>query len=99
MDYIRDGQPVSKWHGITSGLLLERCAAATEEQAAAMGLVASLMDAGEPITQAEWDAAESALHKVEAQLIADWKAPVPLNRFGRPLGGIHPALCSTKSKL
>lgn len=57
-----------------------------------MSHVASLMHACEPITVDEWLAAENALNDVERRLIENWPHEVPLNRVGRPAGGIHPAL-------
>lgn len=65
---INNGQPTQTWHGITAASLLRRCEQATPEEAAAMSTVASLMHAGEPISEAEWMAAESALHAVEKRL-------------------------------
>lgn len=93
-NHINDGQPTNIWHGITAAGLLRRCADATEEHARAMSLVASLMDAGEPITSEEFAAAEIALHATEAAIVAAYTGPVKLNRHGQPYGGIHPALAA-----
>lgn len=89
---INDGAPTAVWHGITAAHLLRRCQQATTEESAAMGYVASLIHAGEPIAHDEWAAAERACHAVEARLVATWAAPVRLNRHGQPWGGMHPAL-------
>ena len=89
---INNGQPVQMWHGISAAALLRRCEQALPEEAAAMSTVASLMHAGEPISESEWMAAESAMHAVEKRLIENYTGEVKLNRYGQPHGGVHPAL-------
>lgn len=89
---INGGAPTDVWHGLNAAHLLRRCQQATSEEAAAMGYVASLLHAGEPISEAEWAVAERACYAVEARLVATWTAPVRLNRHGQPWGGTHPAL-------
>lgn len=91
-EYINEGRPVSVYHGITAASLLRRCAQAAPEEAQAMAHAAALMHAAEPITEAEWMAAENAVNAVEARLIAAWSSPLKLNRHGQPWGGCHPAL-------
>lgn len=92
MSTINDGTAVKIWHGITAAHLLRRCAQATAEEASAMSAVASLMHAGESISEAEWSAAEGAMVAVEKRLIEGYNKEVPLNRYGQPYGGTHPAL-------
>ncbi len=92
MTYINNSQPTSVYHGITAEMLLRRCEQGTEQEAEAMSLVASLMHAGEAITEAEWMAAEKAFNAVEKRLVENYTGEVKLNRFGRPHGGVHPAL-------
>lgn len=89
---INNGQPTQAWHGITAAALLRRCEQAAPEEAAAMSTVASLMHAGEPISEAEWMAAEGAMHAVEKRLVENYTGEVKLNRYGQPHGGVHPAL-------
>jgi len=89
---INNGQPTQAWHGITAAALLRRCEQALPEEAEAMSTVAALMHAGEPISEAEWMAAESAMHAVEKRLIENYTGEVKLNRYGQPHGGAHPAL-------
>lgn len=92
MNYINNGQATNIWHGISAASLLRRCDHGTTEEAEAMSLVASLMHAGEAITESEWMAAENALNAVEKRLVANYTGEVKLNRYGRPHGGTHPAL-------
>lgn len=97
--YIDGGRAVAMWHGITAAHLLRRCAQARaigrDGDADRMAHVASLMHAGEPITEREWCEMKAALHSVEAALVAAHEAahgPCRLNRHGQPHGGCHPAL-------
>jgi len=90
--YINNGQPTNTWHGITAASLLRRCEQADEQESEAMSLVASLMHAGEQITESEWSDAETALNSVEKRLVKNFTGEVKLNRYGQPHGGTHPAL-------
>lgn len=92
MTYINNSQPTSVYHGITAEMLLRRCEQGSSDEAEAMSLVASLMHAGEAITESEWMAAETAFNAVEKRLVENYTGEVKLNRFGRPHGGTHPAL-------
>jgi hypothetical protein len=92
---INDGQPVMRWHGITDTLLLARCqqarAIGMPECAERMGLVGSLMAAGEPIAMHEWHDAEESLAAVEERLMGTFVGPIRLRKDGRMWNG-HPAL-------
>lgn len=90
--YINNGQPTNTWHGITATSMLRRCEQANEQEAEAMSIVASLMHAGEQITESEWIAAETAINAVEKRLVQNFTGEVKLNRYGQPHGGTHPAL-------
>lgn len=92
MTYINNSQPTSIYHGISASMLLRRCEQGTNEESEAMSLVSSLMHAGEAITESEWIAAEQAFNAVEKRLVENYTGEVKLNRFGRPHGGVHPAL-------
>ena len=92
MTYINNGNATTIWHGISASALLRRCEQGSSDEAEAMSLVASLMHAGEAITESEWIAAEQAFNAVEKRLVENYTGEVKLNRFGRPHGGVHPAL-------
>jgi hypothetical protein len=98
--YINDGQPTDRWHGISSATLLRRCADARRlnmpDAAHAMAYVASLMDAGEPITATEFCDSEHALAAVERTLMDEFTGPVRLTRRGHIWAG-HPALGYSQS--
>lgn len=91
MTYINNGNATTIWHGITHNELLRRCAQATEEEACAMSFAAAMMVAGE-CSEQDWLAAEQAFNAVEKRLVANYAGEVKLNRYGRPHGGVHPAL-------
>ena len=63
----------------------------TAEESAAYGLAASLAAANQP-DRAAWAAGTNALRAAEARAIAAFEGEVKLNRFGRPHGGVHPAI-------
>lgn len=63
----------------------------TEDEKRAYSLAAGLSAANEP-DRAAWVAGCEALHAAEARAIAAYHGPVRLNRYGRPYGGVHPAL-------
>lgn len=90
--YINDGRATTIWNGISAAKFMRRCAQADEDEAMAMGLVASLMHSGEPITEDEFHAARSALCAVEKHLIDKFSGEIKYNRHGQPFGGTHPAL-------
>ena len=95
MEYINEGRAVSIYHGIDAFALVGRCTRSTPPEAQSMAHVASLMDAGEPITCAEWEAAEYSFYCVERRLCRAWEAEFGaprLNRNGQYYGGFHPAL-------
>ena len=92
MTYINNGNATTIWHGISASALLRRCEQGTEQEAEEMSLVASLMHACEAITESEWIAAEQAFNAVENRLVEKYQGEVKLNRYGRPHGGVHPAL-------
>jgi len=94
MTAINNGNATLIWYGITHNELLARCAQANEQEASAMSHAAATMAAGE-CSEQEWLAAESALRTVERRLCAAWEAEngaPECNRFGRIIGGRHPAL-------
>ena len=92
MTYINNGNSTMIWHGISASALLRRCEQGSSDEAEAMSLVASLMHAGEAIAETEWIAAEQAFNAVEKRLVENYTGEVKLNRYGRPHGGVHPAL-------
>lgn len=63
----------------------------TPAEAAAYGFAASLSAASEP-DRAAWEAGVAAKRAAEERAVAEYKGHVPLNRHGRPAGGVHPAL-------
>ena len=63
----------------------------TANEAAAYGLAASLAAANEADRTA-WMAGVDALRAAEERAVYAYTGEVKLNRFGRPHGGIHPAL-------
>lgn len=70
----------------------------TEDEANAYSLAAGLSAANEP-DRAAWSAGVNALQAAEERAIQEWSQagkPVRLNRFGRPHGGVHPALLGLK---
>ncbi|MFN3415898.1 MAG: hypothetical protein ACK4ZD_06235 [Caldimonas sp.] len=63
----------------------------TSAEVEAYALAASLSAAREP-DRAAWLAGVNALNAAEARAIAQYRGEVKLNRYGRPRGGVHPAL-------
>lgn len=64
----------------------------TDAERDAYALAASLSAANEP-DRAAWTAGVNALSAAEARAISQFAGEVKLNRYGRPIGGVHPALC------